>query len=258
MDNVKTFWRALEILRLANLYPSACDLDNVVHTTPLEAKHLSLHRIVVTTENVAHDGMPGPGAPTTAQLLALSTQTTPWHVPISGMISFDFKYNTKAHHPADVDPGKEVRYIISCTFWTNKPNLLAWASKPLLPTKHQSFLNECAGKLLYFDGTMPNGAYSLDLSSSIDQRIASQLFRISGDDKLYNKQNDGANTSQTGNWECFRNETLDGERYTFHRSFGLPEKGLFEFDFVVTSRLPRATPAISPEVTKTSDLAEGD
>ncbi|ETW00607.1 hypothetical protein H310_07179 [Aphanomyces invadans] len=296
MDNVKTFWRALEILRLANLYPSACDLDNVVHTTPLEAKHLSLHRIVVTTENVAHDGMPGPGAPTIAQLLALSTQTTPWHVPISGTISFDFKYNTKAHHPADVDPDSvtvfwdsysalefdsdRVKYIkmyLSDHYVTasqarhflttvtaidshadlvqlllqkvsDTENLLAWASKPLLPTKHQSFLNECAGKLLYFDGTMPNGAYSLDLSSSIDQRIASQLFRISGDDKLYNKQNDGANTSQTGNWECFRNETLDGERYTFHRSFGLPEKGLFEFDFVVTSRLPRATPAISPEL----------
>ncbi|RHY65142.1 hypothetical protein DYB34_000420 [Aphanomyces astaci] len=306
MDNVHTFWRALEVLRLVNLYPSACEFENVVHTTPLDAKHLTFHRLTVGAPSIAEENPTatttstgGGGSPLMVHLMALASHSTPWHVPLTGTLSFDFKYHTKVHNPVatdldavtvfwniystlefDSDRVKYIKMYLNDHYVTaaqarhflttvtsidshtdlvhlllqkvsDTENLLAWASKPQLPTKHQSFLNQCAGKLLYFDGSMPNGAYALDLSSAIDQRIASQLFRISGDDKLYNKQHDGANTSQTGNWECFRNETLDGDRYAFNRSFGLPEKGLFAFDFVVTSRLPRATPTISPELFET-------
>ncbi|RHY50293.1 hypothetical protein DYB30_000633 [Aphanomyces astaci] len=306
MDNVHTFWRALEVLRLVNLYPSACEFENVVHTTPLDAKHLTFHRLTVGAPSIAEENPTatttstgGGGSPLMVHLMALASHSTPWHVPLTGTLSFDFKYHTKVHNPVatdldavtvfwniystlefDSDRVKYIKMYLNDHYVTaaqarhflttvtsidshtdlvhlllqkvsDTENLLAWASKPQLPTKHQSFLNQCAGKLLYFDGSMPNGAYALDLSSAIDQRIASKLFRISGDDKLYNKQHDGANTSQTGNWECFRNETLDGDRYAFNRSFGLPEKGLFAFDFVVTSRLPRATPTISPELFET-------
>ena len=47
-----------------------------------------------------------------------------------------------------------------------------------------------------------------------------------------------ADTSQKGDWDNMRNETLDGEPYDFDEakvnSGGLPKHGTLEFDYVST------------------------
>ncbi|KAH9133066.1 hypothetical protein LEN26_007191 [Aphanomyces euteiches] len=290
MADAKSFWRTLEILRLANLYPSACVLENVVLTTPLEFKHLQFHRVVATNQTVDSEKSP------TTKLLALLHHGDPWRVPLTGSISFDFKYDARAINAVDIqsdavemfwdmyssleydsERAKYMKLFLHDHYITadqakkflgsiasidrhadlvhmlmqkvsDAENLFSISSKPQnLPAKHQSFLNECAGKMLFFDSNLPNGHYSLDLTTAMDQRLASVLFRISGDDKLRNKQTEAPNTSQKGNWECFRNESLNGEPYNFARSVGLPDRGTFVFDFVATSRPIKGTTPLDPD-----------
>ncbi|KDO16279.1 hypothetical protein SPRG_18186 [Saprolegnia parasitica CBS 223.65] len=114
--------------------------------------------------------------------------------------------------------------------------------------RHQAVLKERAGKLLFFDPRLPNGRYALDLAMSVDKRLASTLLRLSADDRLENKKTVGLNTSQHGNWECFRNQTLDGAPYSVSRAQGLPSVGTFAFDFVVTTRIPRGSAAIPDDM----------
>ncbi|KAF0687245.1 Aste57867_21007 [Aphanomyces stellatus] len=287
LDDPKTFWQALEILRLVNLYPSACQMDSVVLTTPLEAKHLQFHRLAPANQVVSAETCSTPPP------LALVNHSEPWQVPLTGTLSFDFRFKPTSPQAHEIIPDAvtvfwdmystlefdtdRVKYIkmfledhyinanqarhflttvtsIECHTdlihtllqkVSDTENLLSNTTYPLLPSKHQSFLNECAGKLLFFDSNLPNGRYALDLALPTDQRIAATLFRLSGDDKLRNKQLDGVNTSQKGNWECFRNETMDGEAYNLSRTVGIPDAGVFAFDFVVTTRLPKGTAVLA-------------
>jgi len=76
-----------------------------------------------------------------------------------------------------------------------------------------------------------NGHYKLDLSKSLERKIAEELYlnnqriaKIIDKNKLFDM-------SKTGNKSCFRNETLHFLPMQFIPGFTFPKDGVFECDF---------------------------
>ena len=115
------------------------------------------------------------------------------------------------------------------------------------------------GILLHFVPSNPTGHYKLDLVNPMHRIIKQKLVGIAKEEKDFrrlNIANTGGSlidTSQHGDWENFRNETLNKEKYDFDTSTaaaGGVEEGILEFDYVSTSvahrllNLPPMTEAV--------------
>jgi Ran GTPase-activating protein (RanGAP) involved in mRNA processing and transport len=103
------------------------------------------------------------------------------------------------------------------------------------------------GILLHFMPTNPTGHYKLDLINPYHRIIKQKLVEIAKEEKdfrRHNVANQGGSmidTSQHGDWENFRNETLNKEKYDFDTSNAasgseeLKPPAILEFDYVSTS-----------------------
>ncbi|RHY32083.1 hypothetical protein DYB32_002884 [Aphanomyces invadans] len=95
----------------------------------------------------------------------------------------------------------------------------------------------------------PTAHFALDLVNKADRWVAQKLVETAQTEKKLSiaSKRGGANTSQHMNWENFRNETLDGEKFVLTTSFfnSLPQCGRLEFDYVSTSRPPKGSKALS-------------
>ncbi|OQR94436.1 leucine-rich repeat-containing protein [Achlya hypogyna] len=286
LDNPATFWYGFEYLRVLNLHPAACSWRDVQHHAPPSTKtKLIFHRVVKTTglatESVAHvlavEGGDGPWRLPLHGTLSFEFQFKPQVPHVTEITPDAVGVFWQAYSELEFDSDRvklmklflhdhyitaaQAQYLLGTMTAAEAHAEIApllmqrvadtatlFVPKPAAPVRHQAILKERAGKLLFFDPRLPNGRYTLDLSVPVEHRIASTLLRLSADDRLENKKTANLNTSQTGNWECFRNETLDGMPSTIARTAGLPDAGELVFDFVVTTRLPRGTDAIDSEV----------
>lgn len=86
---------------------------------------------------------------------------------------------------------------------------------------------------------MYNGYYFLDLVKESDRACLHKLFERSIHNAV-NRQGEGKyDTSQNGNWTCFRNILKDGKIITFlqaEKYSPMPKFGRLEFDFIDTTR----------------------
>jgi hypothetical protein len=99
------------------------------------------------------------------------------------------------------------------------------------------------GPLLHFTPGNPTGHYKLELINPYHRIIAQKLVEIAKEQKDFrfnNVANAGGamiDTSQHGDWENFRNETLNGQKYDFDTdaaAAGMVTEGVLEFDYVST------------------------
>ncbi len=96
---------------------------------------------------------------------------------------------------------------------------------------------------VHFIPTNPTGHYKLDLINPMHRIIKERMVGIAKEEKDFRKANvanEGGtiiDTSQHGDWENFRNETLNKEKYDFdteEAAAGGVEEGILEFDYVST------------------------
>ena len=123
-----------------------------------------------------------------------------------------------------------------------------------LTEKERGKLKASLGSLYFFDPHNPTGHYQLDLKNKEtrkqDAKLLDKLVLISNEEGSQRASMELGNTSQTGNWDCFRNEKLDGVALMQNNSkkkweqiianvrdvndpnCTLPTSGILEFDFV--------------------------
>ncbi|RHZ19222.1 hypothetical protein DYB26_009800, partial [Aphanomyces astaci] len=89
----------------------------------------------------------------------------------------------------------------------------------------------------------PTAHFALDLVNRADRWVARKLVESAQTEKKMSIASKRGDTSQHMNWENFRNETLDGEKFVLTTSFfnSLPQCGHLEFDYVSTSRPPKGS-----------------
>ena len=93
------------------------------------------------------------------------------------------------------------------------------------------------GILFHFNPVNPTGHYHLQLANRWDRIVAFRLAQISEEQGTLRKQQQLLDTSQKGDWDNFRNETLNSQPHDFEvevLSAGGMEAGILEFDFVST------------------------
>ena len=86
---------------------------------------------------------------------------------------------------------------------------------------------------------IPNGFYMLDLSKEMDRLCLSRLLELGGTYKYHGMLNSKlgfgvvGDTSQRGNWSCFRNEMWNDENVSISTQLftPMPRKGKLHFDF---------------------------
>ena len=101
-----------------------------------------------------------------------------------------------------------------------------------------------------------DGYYSLDMVSGHSHQCLRRLLEINDTLKEMHASKSPlgygrvGDTSQYGNWSCFRNELLDGQPYhiTFENFQLLPKKGILEFDFVGFRKIPAPTEVMTLEL----------
>ena len=108
-------------------------------------------------------------------------------------------------------------------------------------TKHDAFCTINDELLLKMMNSV--GHYKLELINPHHRIIAQKMVEIAKEQKdfrIQNIANEGGailDTSQHGDWENFRNETLNGQKYDFDTdaaAAGMVTEGVLEFDYVST------------------------
>jgi hypothetical protein len=85
-----------------------------------------------------------------------------------------------------------------------------------------------------------NGCYTLDLSRAMDRHALARLLELSNVTALKLKEVNIGDTSQNGDFSCFRNELLNGKRYKIlpDAAETMAHVGILEFDFVYLGVAP--------------------
>ena len=92
-------------------------------------------------------------------------------------------------------------------------------------------------ELFNFVPCNPTGHFKLNLMNPQHLTIMKLLMCIASEQKAYRKANDLIDTSQRGDWDNWRNETMSGRKYDIDEkkiSSGNLEHGTLEFDYVST------------------------
>lgn len=112
----------------------------------------------------------------------------------------------------------------------------------------------------------PTGHYKLELLNPYHRIIVQKLVEVAKEQKDFrknNRANEGGamiDTSQHGDWENFRNETLNGQKFDFDTdaaATGRVNEGILEFDYVSTDVAHRLL-NLPPVVDHVFDLLEID
>ena len=99
--------------------------------------------------------------------------------------------------------------------------------------KNKNLLRGKSGKV--FCKELPTDNYLLDLSDSMDRHLCMTLLRINNDDRSKGlKEEKFVDCSQHGDQSCFRNVTLDGEKFDLigllDKDHHVPRQGFLAFD----------------------------
>ena len=92
--------------------------------------------------------------------------------------------------------------------------------------------------------------YDLDLSKKNDRLCMAKLIEQNNHESKLNRFHLwNPDTSQSGNWFCFRNEKLNKQRFQMQQAFFdmLPKFGILEFDFVSTVRPSAQISTMTPQ-----------
>jgi hypothetical protein len=101
-----------------------------------------------------------------------------------------------------------------------------------LTSKQRDMFKAQLGNLYFFDRQNPTGHYILNLGLKDDKQIVERLVSISNAEGMLRSELGLGNVSQTGAWDSFRNERLDGNELKKKLVFKVPTTGILEFDFV--------------------------
>jgi Ran GTPase-activating protein (RanGAP) involved in mRNA processing and transport len=112
-----------------------------------------------------------------------------------------------------------------------------------------SALEQKIGQLFYFTPSNPTGRYRLNLANPNERTIARRIIEISSEEKITRQEMPGAmNTSQNGDWDNWRNESLDGHAWDYDekdpKTSKLPSYGILQFDYVSTNVYHRMLPTL--------------
>jgi hypothetical protein len=95
------------------------------------------------------------------------------------------------------------------------------------------------GELFFFSPSNPTGHYKLELANPHQRIIAKKLIELSSEEKLFRKERGLIDTSQKGDFDNWRNETLNGKPWDYDENdemaSKLPTFGTLEFDYVSTA-----------------------
>ena len=112
--------------------------------------------------------------------------------------------------------------------------LLDW----LTDNEYKAVEKKLGPELFHFVQGNPTGHYKLQLGNPQHRMLVNKLVAISYEETLFRKEHDMIDTSQKGDWENWRNETLNGAPYDFDEkvaSEGGLDYGILEFDYVSTN-----------------------
>eukprot|EP00753_Platysulcus_tardus_P002729 PLAT11849.1.p1 GENE.PLAT11849.1~~PLAT11849.1.p1 ORF type:complete len:1311 (-),score=449.39 PLAT11849.1:73-3516(-) len=128
------------------------------------------------------------------------------------------------------------------------PHLLHSHLPEVLKEGDMISLRAALGGYFHFMPGNPSGRYRLFLENTFDRMIAVRLQQIGGEERSARRKV-RVDTSQNGNYENWRNVTLDGEPLRYTSSYTLPAHGCLELDYVCTTRPPPgAEPATEAEL----------
>lgn len=95
------------------------------------------------------------------------------------------------------------------------------------------------GELFFFSPSNPTGHYKLELANPHQRIIAKKLIELSSEEKLFRREHELIDTSQKGDMDNWRNETLNGKPWDYDEddelASKLPTFGTLEFDYVSTA-----------------------
>ena len=92
------------------------------------------------------------------------------------------------------------------------------------------------GQFYYFNNRNPTGHYRLNLNLEFERLVATRIAECNKIERLSSRMEGKMDLTQKGNWENLRNETYNGEPFSYTTNFEIPDKGIFEFDYVSTVR----------------------
>ena len=92
-------------------------------------------------------------------------------------------------------------------------------------------LKRSLGSLYTLDPLNPSGHYRLDLAVENDGKLLEKLLLISNEEGAYRSSLGLPDTSQSGLYDCFRNETHNGKPLKKKFVLETPRAGVVEFDF---------------------------
>ncbi|KAF4662985.1 NLR, CARD domain-containing protein 3 [Perkinsus chesapeaki] len=98
-----------------------------------------------------------------------------------------------------------------------------------------------------FSGSNPSGHYKLDLKTADHYMVAEHLVYTNRWDVEWCKAKGRPDVSQYGNYQCFRNEHIDGVPFKYGQDWSLPGSGTWEFDYVSPHRAPKGAAPITAE-----------
>jgi hypothetical protein len=99
----------------------------------------------------------------------------------------------------------------------------------------------------FFSCFNPTGRYRLNLGVPYQRDVAKLLMVMNKKVYAAIKAKEITDRSQKGNLSCFRNERVNGYRFTLTPTWKLPSTGTFEFDFVQMAERPLEAQQSTPD-----------
>lgn len=114
-------------------------------------------------------------------------------------------------------------------------------------TPARSTVGDARSTLDFIVCNNPTGHYVLNLARPSERLAGEDLLCTNAWEVEMAKAQGMPDLSQTGNYQCFRNEALDGSTFAYHSDWMLPTKGHLEFDMAVPRRPARSFRSLPEE-----------
>ncbi|KAF4657893.1 NLR, CARD domain-containing protein 3 [Perkinsus olseni] len=140
-------------------------------------------------------------------------------------------------------------YLAKITIFTQEASLPLGIAMPGKKKVSNKRLVRPADIKLYFifSGSNPTGHYKLDLKTADHYMVAEHLLCTNRWDVEWCKAKGRPDVSQYGNYQCFRNEHMDGIPFKYGQDWSLPSSGTLEFDYISPHRAPKTAVPITAE-----------
>lgn len=112
----------------------------------------------------------------------------------------------------------------------------------------QKMVQRDLGAYFFFNFQNPTGHYKLDLGNRFEHLVAIILSDINKNERESQILHGKLDKSQHGDFEFFRNTSVDGDLFEYNSGWPIPNEGHFEFDYVSPVRAPEeAEAALQPD-----------